>query len=225
MAKAVLLATTLLFVCAAVHADAQDHLVPKKFSVQPPEGWRPNDPSVTQAAAKQAAKSIGMGGLMRGKPPLAVFLSANASLGFASNLNIREVEEVRSVNAEFMEEYRKNMSKGFGGMKIAIENVEAIHVGGRQAMRADWSYTMAGIPLRVVQVFYPGRGVSFISTYTVHASAWAGERPSIEASIESFRNREPWYAWITGRPIVLYALIGAGVGLLAALLKLAFRRN
>lgn len=221
MLKAQLLACLLLL--ATTPAAAEEHRVKKKFSVEPPEGWRMNDPGVSQAMAKSAAKAIGLGGMVGGKPPLAVFLSPAQTQGFASNLNIREVDQVLSADEKMVEEYRKNMGKGFAGIPVKMEKVEIISLPtGKRALRGEWSYTLQGIPLLVVQVMYPGRGVTFISTYTTHASAFASERTAIEASLESFRNLEPWYAWITGRPIVLYGLIGAGVGLLGALL---FRRR
>lgn len=189
-----------------------------KFSIIPPLGWRQADPQAVQRAGRPIGEKIGVKAAFEGKPPLAVFLAPTPTQGFASNLNIREVPEVVSASEGTLAEIRAKMEGGVGAIKPSIENAEITTVGGRKALRLEWKATILNIPVRAVQVSYPGKAATFIATYTTHAAAWAQEHSSIEDSIQSFLNLEPWYAWVYGNKIVLYGLIGAVVGVFFFLL-------
>jgi len=199
-------------------AQPEPWVLADKLSIIPPLGWKQADPQALKRASRPIAEKVGVKAAFEAAPPLAVFMASTPTQGFASNLNIREVSEVVSASEGALTELRAKLERGMGAIKPSIESAEITTVGGRKALRLEWKATILSIPVRAVQVSYPGKAATFIATYTTHAAAWAQEHPNIEDSIQSFRNLEPWYAWLLGNRIVLYGLIGAVVGLLFFLL-------
>lgn len=215
LGSAVILALCVLPAAAA----AQAKEIPKKLTITPPAGWQWTDPVSLMKKGRALARSLGVS--IGRKPPVAYFAAKTPFQGVTANLNIREVEnKVLDINDRAVAQYRRTLSRGIGPFKVKIDRLEATSAAGRQVLRAEWTYNMRGIPLRAVQVMYPGRASTFISTYTVHAGQWPAQQSQINASIESFRSLEPWYLWFVKNK---WITIGMGAGVLFALLLLVSR--
>lgn len=219
-----LLAGTVALASLPAFAQTPPYVVPGKFSLTPPPGWVVVAPAPPQKATEAVAPQLGADAPAR-QPPLVRFVATTPTQGFASNLNLREVGDVIDADEPTLERLRAELSRGMGAWKPRIENAEVSVVGNRRVLRIEWSAKILEKPIRSVQVAYPGRAATFVATYMTHATAWAQELPAIEASIRSFRNLEPWWAWFAGRKILTSAIVGGLVLLVLALVARRGRRT
>jgi hypothetical protein len=215
----------LLVALAAASGGAEPLVVEGKFSIEPPPGWNSIDTQEASVQARAIAKRLRLGNL-QATAPLAIFASAVNKLGFVNNLNIREVDDLVSPSPSNLEQYKSHMEKGFGPLRPKVRAAEVVPGGnGKLYMRLEAEYEIQGVPLRMIQAVLPGRGGTFIATYTVHAGSLDRERPEIDASLQSFRNLEPWYRWFTARPYVTVGILVGFVVVVAAMARRMRRRK
>jgi hypothetical protein len=222
--RSVRLSLRAVFTAACVfyaHARADTVQIPNKFAMEGPTGWKSADPNTWHELAMQLVKKApGLPSIAKqykGAPPLAVFAGPEVD-GFMPNTNVREVKGAPTIDDKALEDYRSNAQKAFGSLKAKFDKVEFIRIGGKKAIRGEFSYTMLGKSIAAVQAVVPGRAFTLIATYTVAANDLEKMRDAIETSIQSIRVIEPWHTWLTSRPILLYGLIGAVAGGVIALL-------
>jgi hypothetical protein len=184
-------------------------VVPGKFSLVPPAGWRAAAVDPTEKSAQ-----------------LAVFYAPEPFLGVRGHLTIGQMDGVLELGDAARTEHERVLRQALGwAQELRIEDARRVEIGGAAAHRVLLSFRYQGRPIRAVQVLLPGRGLSFIATYTAHADALAGSLSDIEASIRTFRSEEPWWAWISGRTWARWALAGTGAAAVLGVLLVRRRRR
>lgn len=213
MTRSYSLALAALVVAGTAPASAQEKLVHQHqgsgYSIRYPAGWRVIDPqstsSMTRAAACDLVITKGLG--VEGSP----------------NLNVVISRGEMPINDEARETLRQMPQQAASMLRGRAENVVVRDetINGQPGLTVQYDMTAGGKKLTQMAFSMPKGGKTYIFTCTGPRESFRSLEPTFRmmiASVEvSFLNSMP--RWL------LFALIGGGISLLAAVLGKVFKSS
>lgn len=222
----------ILLACEAVAVGGQ-YADPSGFSFTYPDGWVP----ITRAA---------MGDVDQIVPPkmkswiaeqnidlnrIKVILVRDARGAYLANLNFVVLGQQIPVNEQAAKRLTETLVRKYESMGMTVADIKG-HVrryGKRQTIVVEYQVNMPGVPvpLRQMQVVFPGGGKSFLVTCSGAADSFASHRPTFDQILTSVQVPEPLASGPDWDRVAIVAgsAVGAVIGALAVVLIRLSRKS